>query len=661
MKENPLTSNGYGLIRYLTPSPLTASQAVKSKRARVGGLSMSTPFTYQVLLDHQTREVQLERRNAQTAANRATALRAFLRANCLSLDDVVGDEMRVKHLIALARYTKAQEKAGTSARNISNSVSAVRYFKEKVRQHDTLVAIEVGKATPFQTALKSVLGDLPVARVAREAGIPKDMLWGWIRGKIPRVGNGRYLWRLESYLGVERDGLLKLSGMKPIAGWPSLGGTPEPISYNARLAALTKFHYYFKPLADSPLRTQWEEFLRYKTATVPALKRTRRGRWRFSPCPLMQRNDSSWWAFLDGREIASARMGWANVARYLGWLALPQADGGKELQDELLHTLAWLVVPDFIESHLDWHRHRIGARNRGATQFLAFVTTLVRPVHGYLRQRPEMQESLPIEYRAEPWEVMCDRQFDLLQHLAHAYKDDTEVTRDSFAPIRHIIHLQQPMEAMADMIRRMKADRPVGQPRRELTWSRDLFLIMLLVSNPLRVRSLAHLTWRADNTGELYQRPDNSWWIRISRRKFKNTAGAAGDRDYDSQIHPKVWPVLERYLFIHRPKMLREPSDLVLLAGMSHGIVEHRPWAELSGRVSYLTAKYLPRCVGVGAHAFRHIVATSILKADGGDFKTAALVLNDRPVTVEKHYAGLRSNDGFERMAKLLEAPLSRM
>jgi hypothetical protein len=54
-------------------------------------------------------------------------------------------------------------------------------------------------------------------------------------------------------------------------------------------------------------------------------------------------------------------------------------------------------------------------------------------------------------------------------------------------------------------------------------------------------------------------------------------------------------------------------------------------------------------------------VATSILKADGGDYKTAALVLNDRIQTVEKHYAGIRSSDGADRMAKLLEGPFSRM
>lgn len=106
---------------------------------------------------------------------------------------------------------------------------------------------------------------------------------------------------------------------------------------------------------------------------------------------------------------------------------------------------------------------------------------------------------------------------------------------------------------------------------------------------------LASLTWRADNTGELYQRLDKSWWIRISRTKFKNVKGAAGDGDYDSQVHASAWRDIERYLFIFRPKLLREPTDLIFLVRPSHGITEHRPWEGLSQHIAKLTARYLVR------------------------------------------------------------------
>ena len=362
-----------------------------------------------------------------------------------------------------------------------------------------------------------------------------------------------------------------------------------------------------------------------------------------------------------GVEVPSARINWYKTASYLGWLSLDKSEGGLGMANEVAETMGWLAVPDHIEQYVEWHRKRVGALNRGVRQFFGFIGSIVRPEVGYLRQRPELLKTLPEKYWSYDWETLCQRQFELLDQLMQSYKDEIVASRGSMEPLKHILQAPQPMDAMADMIQRIRADRPVGQPRREAFWARDLVLLRMLISNPLRFRMLASLTWRADNTGELYQRSDKSWWIRISRTKFKNVKGAAGDGDYDSQVHASAWRDIERYLFNFRPKLLREPTDLVFLAMPSHGVTEHRPWEGLSRHVAKLTARYLVRCVGIRAHAFRHIVATSILKANGGDYKTAALVLNDRPVTVERHYAWLRSNDGSERMAELLDSSFKRM
>jgi hypothetical protein len=654
-------STGYKFFRYFTPASLTASQTPKKPGVRARWSPMTTPLTYRRLLDEQGRQVQLGNLNEQTAANRATALRGFLRANHLDVDDVVGQEMRMRFPESLERFIAVLEANGRPSRSISNTRTALRPWKEAVVEHDTQEAINAGTATPFGQGISSLLQGKSIQRVAREAGIPYDMLIGWARGKMPRSNNGRFVLRLEAYFGVERNSLLTLAGINTRAPKVELGGPPACIEYNQKVVALSKFPFCIRPAPGTQLRNQWQEFLKYKTAAVPVFKRTKRGRWRFSPCPLTAETDANWWAFLDGKEIASARVGWTRTSAYLGWLCLPTEQGGIGLSEVNVHTLAWLAVSDFLEDFLNWTRDRIGKRNQGVNQFLAFVASLVRPRFGYLRQRPELQVTLPQNYQNETWEHLCDRQFELTEQLVSAYRHEIEVSRDSFEPIKEIIQLPQPMDAIADMIQRMRADRPVGQPRRESIWARDLVLIKLLISNPLRRRNLAYLTWREDNTGELYQRVDKSWWIRIPKSKFKNRHGAAGEQIYDCQVHPSAWRDIERYLFIFRPTLLREPTDLVFLAKSSHGVKEHRPWADLSGRVHQLTAKYLPRCAGARAHAFRHIVATSILKADGGDYKTAALVLNDRIQTVEKHYAGIRSNDGADRMAKLLEMPFSRM
>lgn len=623
-------------------------------------------LTYQTLLDNQQRQVIGEGLNEQTASNRATALRGFLKANGIHIDDVVGDEMRAGHSAALERFLLGLQELGQSGRTVSNTKSAFRHWKDAVIAHDTIQAAHEGKATPFQSTLTTLLGNRAAATVAKRVGIPRDMMYGWIKGKTPRGHNVNHLLRLEAFFGLERHSLVQLSGMRLIGQRQErVGKAPAPIVYRTILGDLTRQIYGEKPAPESLLRRQWTEFMRYKTAAAlpVGLQRTRRGRWRFSPCPLTAPTDANWWAFLEGREVASARYGWGNTAMYLGWLKMSPEAGGAGLNPSETQSMAWLAVPDYIEAYLDWRKTRSGRRNQGAIQALAFLTALVRPRFGFLRQHPEWQATLPKRYRKEKWEAMCDRQFDLLEQLASSYYNEIEVSRDSFEPLRHLIDQKNPMDSVADMIQRMRAARPVGAaPSKEAIWARDLVLIKILASNPLRRRNLAHLTWRADNTGELYQKSDKSWWIRIPKHKFKNWYGAAQDVPYDSPVHASAWIDIEKYLFTLRPILMVAPTDLVFLTRKSKKPgAKHTPWVDMGATVKTLTANYLPSCHGFGAHAFRHLAATSILKADGGDFKTAALVLNDRVGTVEKHYAFLRSGEGSTRMAELLDSAFSRM
>lgn len=87
----------------------------------------------------------------------------------------------------------------------------------------------------------------------------------------------------------------------------------------------------------------------------------------------------------------------------------------------------------------------------------------------------------------------------------------------------------------------------------------------------------------------------------------------------------------------------------------------HRPYRNIGNHIAQLTMRYLRDSDGSRTHAFRNVVATSILKANGGDIKTAALVLHDKQTTVEKHYAWLQSGDGNRRMGELLQSSFDRM
>ena len=680
---NSINSTTYELCRYFTPSSITASQTSKTKGARARKRSMRQPLTYRNLLERQEQKVQFESLNSQTAANRSTALRKFMEANFVHIDDIVGREMRTDYPAALERFFNKLIEEGKTARSISNTKSALRLWKEAVVAHDTIEAENAGKATPFVECLADLLKTQNVALVARQSGVPEDMLRGWLSGKKPRGSNTKYIIRLEVFFGLSKHALVQLSGAKlPGVRVADEGLETKPIQFRNVLGELTRVVFCIKPAADSPLRTQWADFLAYKTAPTltggrkQQMKRSRRGKWRISPCPLLLPSDANWWSFLPSKngmpggtlkEVASARIAAAKVSAYLGWLRLDTDSGGVGLQTTQVETLAWLAHPGYIEAYLDWSKARVGARNQGATQFLAFIASLVRAETGYLRQSPELALTLPPAHRGDSWDELCDATFEITQDLTTAYDEEMQVSRDSFEPIMHILQLPQPMDAIADMVQRMRAERPVANRRAEAIWSRDIVLIKLLASNPLRLRNLAHLTWRSDNTGELHQREDKSWWLKIHKSKFKNVRGAAGDREfYESKVHYSAWKDIENYLTIHRQTLLRSSSDLFFLTAKGGPPARNNetkpvPWIDLGKRVKELTARYLYRCRGVGCHSFRHIVATAILKASGGDFKTAALVLYDRVATVEKHYAFLTANEGGERMSELMADSFNRM
>lgn len=107
---------------------------------------------------------------------------------------------------------------------------------------------------------------------------------------------------------------------------------------------------------------------------------------------------------------------------------------------------------------------------------------------------------------------------------------------------------------------------------------------------------------------------------------------------------------------------MQKKCDLVFLSS-SDDEKEHDfgVWHSLHRRVFYLTRRYLWNCPGVGSHAFRHIIPTSILKAHPEEWETAAWVLHDLVETVKKNYAHLKSSDGAERMYTLLGSTFARM
>ena len=126
-----------------------------------------------------------------------------------------------------------------------------------------------------------------------------------------------------------------------------------------------------------------------------------------------------------------------------------------------------------------------------------------------------------------------------------------------------------------------------------------------------------------------------------SGEERKITVTTAKDKDYDQAVHSSVWPYIERYLADYRAVLGGSRPEFVFVSSVNPNI----EWEGLDRRYFILTQRYVPGCPGVGPHAIRHIVATSII-IKTGDFLLAADTLHDKPATVEKHYSHLLASVG---------------
>lgn len=648
------------MFHALVPSSINDSHRAKAlPRARKKRMT-NQPLTYHQLRAAMAAKIQAEHRSLQGLDNLNAALKSFCAEFGLRDDDVIGSELRASYYKSLAFLVDVMRKFGRTDAYIANRKSHLAAWRRLLLSSDKQVAATNGKQSPFQDALTELVSNAGSQRkLASEASISLASLRRWLSGVQPSARAITSIRRLERFFGLTEGILVELSFQKK--QHHSLSNVQKaPIAYRERQKLLSQSPYVLSDVSPQ-LRRQWQEFVTYKTAIRSGAKaRHISGKWRITTSERHPREEKAWYAFVNGQYVPTAGIAWDRVASYLGWLQLPTGDGGMAMAPERAQNLAWLVRDDLIENYLNWKVARAGnIIHSGIAAFPRFVSSVVNPKTGYLTLTPEFYTTLQAELSGATWLEQCARCFNGMKELKQHYDEHVAPSRNPFEPIRSILDLANPMDAIADMLFRMNADRPLTNGTLEAVWARDMVLIKMLMSNPLRIRNLEELTWRPDNSGQLRQRADGSWHITLQRDCFKNHRGAARDRDYDNPVDPSVWPILQQYLSIHRSRLLSgRRSDYVFLSHESESGTG--PWAAMHRRVFVLTKRYLWGCPGVGPQAFRHIVATAILKNSPNDWQTAALVLHDRVETVQKHYAHLRSSDGARRMHELFEKTFSR-
>lgn len=640
---------------------LTHSKGGCRAPTKIKRMPNPTTITYGKLMELMSEKLASSPNAQQALGNLNSALRAFMEKLSITKNCAVGSTLRASYYRNLAAHVESLSAEGRNSNYIANRKCLIAKWRQLLLELDRQHAAENKQRTPLQAALRDILNHgFSVKRVAADAGVCLSSLRRWLNGASPNRKAYPSLRRLETFFGLHAGALVDLCTHDSGRPCDAAAGQAPPVEYRERLAKASRQPYALKDAAPS-LRKEWSELVAHKVERLVLLERQAKGIWSMAK---ERETDSRWYCFHDHHYVPTAAVNWQHVSQYLGWLALDTQSGGVGIPREEVQTLTWLLATKLLQRYLKWRISKAGGVVHGGLRvFITFIHSLTHPRTGFLTQQPEWARSISLfahPLGTTAWDDNCLAASSWTKKMQATLGGDYTESRNSFEALQSVLELGNPMDAVADMVGRMRADWPSTGGIAEAIWSRDLVLIKVLASNPLRAKNLATMTYSDDNTGNLYQRGDGSWHIRFPKRAFKNFRGAAKDRDYDMPVEQSMWRDIERYLKHYRP-LLPHAKEVSYVFLSSTGHQSPGPWEKLNRRVGALTRSYLWRCPGVGPHAFRHICATAILKASPNDWQTAALVLHDQVATVEKHYAHLRSCDGAQRMQNLLASAFRRM
>ncbi|MCW5665459.1 MAG: hypothetical protein KIT35_16625 [Piscinibacter sp.] len=604
-------------------------------------------------------------------ANLFSALNSFQVERGFRDSDVIGSDLRASYQRNLTAHVEALRAAGRSPAYISNRKSLLGTWRRDLLDADRVSAEGLHRDTPFQSALKELFSQgRTVKGSSKAAGVPLSTLKRWLKGATPNSRSRHLVVRLERHFALPNGTLTGLVAGGEASGVEKTLASPDP--YRERLSEASKNPYAVK-LPNPQLVSEWRALLAYKTSPAGSkggrrigpngkrerLKKQAGSRWTATDQPVREKSERNWYAFVGDKYVATADVCWQYTSQYLGWLMLPKSKGGCGLPANEAMTLANFARDDLLEEYLDWRVARsAGQPNNGVDTLLKFVRSLCNERTGFLTQSFLLVQGVCTASTEDEWRDTCRNTFEFVVDYAYDIKDVLRRSRDVTTAIGPALRLPNPLEAIADAIARHAADRPVTGGKREAIWARDRLLLKLLSSNPLRDKNVRMLTFSLDGDapGHL-RRVDGGWRIVIPKLEFKNFRGAARDRDYDMPVRPEVWADIERYLKLYRPVLASERNPYVFVSSVK----SDKPMQSLRRQFAKLMRTYLVGCRGVGPHAMRHILATSILKRNPNAWATAAKVLHDREETVRKHYAHLTGDDAAASMKSTMDGPFSRM
>ena len=582
--------------------------------------------------------------------NHRAAVGAWLKWLELGLGAVIGAEFMDDFSARLTDFEAAEISRGIGRATLRDR----RYLLNRIRKR-YLQLCSGHLPRSFAEALDALLRASPLTarEVSERTGIQAQLLSLWRRGHVTPNSRTRDLEELERCLGAA-PGTLSARLPRAPTGTRTIQPAERTTRFRERMRKLASLAPYRLSYHSAAFQEEWRALLQYKTSELPSLKRQPQGRWRPKSRLLTKAQEPAWAHTLpDGRRVPSAYKWLVNVSHFLGWLTLPAAQGGKDVPLEEAQSLAWLARADLVLAFLRWLSQRSGGANGHTLGFIDTVNALIHPTTGFLTQQPAFRAKLPVALRPTgDWAAYCRASYQQLREARGVLCSSAVQTRDVEEPIQELLALKNPILPLLQMLERMrKAMPPRSAPLRRAQHQRDMLLIALLVSNPLRISHYIFMCVEHGHDAYLYRTSDGAWRIRSTYEAFKNGAAMAkrarghaqSASRYDVEVAHFVTPYLESYLAEGRKLLLAGRTSALLFVGQSTSPVE--PLLSLDARVQELTARYIPDSPGFRAHAVRHLVATAFLRKFPRDYVRLAHLLCDSLETVLRIYAHLEQDE----------------
>jgi transcriptional regulator with XRE-family HTH domain len=645
------------------------------------------PPTYQRLREAGAKQFALTKEEAGVK-NLLSALSVFMKRFNFRDQDIIGSEFDVEFDHYLMQFREQLDFEGKAERTIKDRCEHL------VRWKDMVVTIAQTSELPasFHDALTEAMyrRRMSIRVLSRVTGIAVSTLSTWASGETRPIQQvAAQLKKLETALRLPSDTLCSRLGFvikrKQVTA-AAKENKLQVTSYSNRLSLQRKREYRLNYLISIPdsMMVEWRQLLRYKISTVREHS-SNNDVWRVKPRHKIG-NKPTWCSITDdGQVVPTADACWSFLCRYFSWCALDMQHGGAGYPVERINTLAWLLNDKLVKSFLQWMQQRSGnILHSGITSFLLAAAMLLRPQTGWLWLNPSLAHKLDAKAQkaclgfdpegmdpdelTEAWQQRCADVWASYHKDAKflAGHKSLKKARDPREPILDILAHPRPLSIVMDMLATLKRNPPSSaQTKRYAVWTRDVLLLAWMTANPLRVGHLATMTYRTDNTGNLYKHEDETWHYRCGIDDFKNSPAQymnTPDGMYDVRLPSYVGDAIEEYLKNGRPMLAGAfEGDFFFLpekfanqteydgAGMRVPLLTDRWNGEaISTRLRLVTRSLRDGKPGFGSHACRHIVATDYLKRYPGAYKLVADLLCDKLDTVIKEYGHTSAQDGLD-------------